>query len=71
MMPIPISSRGAGVEALVYTIKLTNGEHRVDRGRTDADRKLVRGHHLRLSKDRVIWTDGGVTSSDDWESAVK
>lgn len=58
-----------GGEALVYTIKMTNANIASIQVRTDADGKLVEDITFVYQKIEWSWVAGGITASDDWESA--
>ena len=53
---------------LVYTVKLTNANIASVQLRTDADGKLVEDITFTYQKIEWLWSDGGITASDDWEA---
>lgn len=59
-----------GVEALAYTIKLTNASIASIRLVTDANGELREEVTFVYKKIEWTWTDGGITAMDDWESPV-
>ena len=60
----------AGVEKLVYTVKLTNANIASIRI-VEKDGKPVQEIAFTYQKIEWTWTDGGITAMDDWEAPVK
>jgi type VI secretion system secreted protein Hcp len=59
-----------GVDALAYTVKLTNASIGSIRVFTDADGNLQEEITFTYQKIEWTWVDGGITAMDDWEAAV-
>lgn len=59
-----------GVEALAYTIKLTNASIGSIRVFTDADGNVKEEITFTYQKIEWIWKEGAITADDDWETSV-
>ncbi len=62
---------GKGMEALAYTVKLTNANISSIQFRTDADGRLLQDVAFTYQKIEWTWHDGGITAADDWQAAGK
>jgi type VI secretion system secreted protein Hcp len=62
---------GSKGETLIYTIKLTNANISSIRLVTDADGNLDEIVSFTYQKIEWVWTDGGITAMDDWETSIR